>query len=469
MKFDIDEAIVSLSKMDRDMRTFNCPPIATCTFFAGDFDQIRFRLRSKLLEVVRANPWLLGRFKNDTDHFVCPTKVPENSDDTLLDTFGLWLIDGDADKTDSRVSRTIPFPALCRAVVDSLGLMRVDDTFNAFKKMRPSSESSQLRCKMVRVNSEECAFLFGMSHSVADGHTYYKILNMLGPNQRVEAMEVRRALDGRRSHKDLSDVAEKITGKQACTYRHSFPFMKHLIWNNAWKKCPCPRQVGIWFVDEDKVSERKIKEVQGIANESANGEHCGVKFVSTNDIVTSDFAVACGADLLLMNLNTRKYISRVSPDSRPIFGDLDAGNYEEQILYDRLSFASPVEIRKSFLPKKDSLAIAMTSPNGIPGFWEKTQICVVSNWASFQLNLDGADAKTLLHLPCLAEDRGWFTPPWDRCSNPFPCDTAFIFNVTPERLAIMVYGKNIPLAALADKSNVFAGGVLEAGEVFTYE
>lgn len=451
---DIDEAFVCLSKKDASTGATSSD-IVTCTFFAADFDQLRCRLRSKLLEVVRANPWLLGRFTRGTKHIVCPTRVPENSDETLLDTSGLWLLDGNTATEDSCVSRSSPYPALNKAVMDLLGSMGAADSMNAFKDNRPPSESSLLRCKMVRVNSEESAFLFGMSHFIGDGHTYYKLLNMLGPDTTIETMEIRRVVEGRRSQADVDAAEQSITGKQNSSYQRSITCMKHLIWDNAMGRARLPSQGGLFFVDNEKVAKKKADVLQHI---EVNGEQSPVQFVSTSDIIASEFAITSGADLFWLMVNGRKYVGRLTSDTPPPYGDLDAGNYQLVCTYDRTSFASPVEIRKSLVQKKESPVIAKSCSNDFPGLFESPQISLMTNWV-FPLNLDGADAKTLLHLPCLKMPNG---------ANYLTAilDYAVLFNATPERLGLLVQSSNVAAAAFANESSVLAHGILEAGATF---
>jgi len=436
--------------------------IITCTFFAADYDQLRSRLRSKLLEVVQANPWMLGRFKTCKTRMDCPTTVPQNSDETLLDSYGLWLPDGGAGQGDSRVSRSSPYPVLNKAVVDWLGPLDVATTMKAFKNKRPLSESSLFRFTMLRVNPEECAVLFGMSHYVGDAHTYYKILNMLGPEQKVEAMEIRRVIEGRRCQEDISASIRNVTGKQADSFNRCVPLhlVKSVLMSVFKKKGGRAGETGVFFLDNEKIADRKRAELQGIAETNASGKQSMAQFVSTSDIIASDFAVASEADVFIYVVNFRNRVSVMKSEPIPLCDDSDAGNYVVGIPYDRPSYISPVRIRESLIPRKDAPLICKSSPDSFPGLFRVIQMSCLSNWATFPLHLDGGDAKTLLHLPCLNLNMSAS----NYLKNAF--ELAYVFRATPDRLGFMVVSNSSVAAKYAKESSILGCGVLEAGAVF---
>lgn len=137
------------------------------------------------------------------------------------------------------------------------------------------------------------------------------------------------------------------------------------------------------FVDEEKV--RKWKD--------------GVKdgFVSTNDVLTSTFAMATNADILLMAINLRNRVAEAD--------ELDAGNYELVVIYDS-SASNPQNIRKSLL---GGPPFKRTGNGKLPGFFRTatSKCAMITNWAFPQfkadLNLYSANGEKnipiQLHLP----------------------------------------------------------------------
>merc|ERR1712194_463449 len=138
----------------------------------------------------------------------------------------------------------------------------------------------------------------------------------------------------------------------------------------------------------------------------------------------------------------------------------DAGNYENVVLYDRSSCATPVEIRKSLLPKAGTPVVSKSSPKGFPGFCAGPRISFLSSWA-FPLDLSETDATVLLHLPCFQVNMKAKKPTDDYLKT--PCDFGIVFNATCDQLGLLVVTKNVPAAAYAAHSSVLRGNVLDAG------
>jgi len=159
------------------------------------------------------------------------------------------------------------------------------------------------------------ALVVSITHSIADGHTYYKIMSMLSTGDVEE-------LSTTRKHDFISKSMEAI-GKKEGSYLQSFSFMLCCIKSML----SGPRAtLEARYIDQGKVEELKATD---------NNEE---GFVSTNDILTSSFRHATSTDLTLMAINLRGRVEDTN--------DEDAGNYSLVVLHDKESAATPSSVRQ---------------------------------------------------------------------------------------------------------------------------
>jgi len=213
--------------------------------------------------------------------------------------------------------------------------------------------------------------VFSLSHVVADGHTYYTILDMVHDKNKVFSMNVDRS-------ERYQEAMDKLYGAKVTRWQES----KKLTANMAWSSLK-PFSKKSWFnsyVDKSKVKSRK----------TAVKKTDKVKFVSTNDILTSHVAINSKCEIFQMAMNMRERI--------PEFDRNDAGNYMSSMYLNATVYAEPGNIRDSLIDMQPSAA-----GEWLPGTWKtlRANIGLVTNWTSSfggDLTFDGR-AKHLLHMP----------------------------------------------------------------------
>jgi len=228
---------------------------------------------------------------------------------------------------------------------------------------------------LTQIGNGEVALIVSITHAVADGYTYYKIMNMLGTGE----VQI---LSATKKHEVVQEVKHAIGLKEA-KFLSSFPFalccIKSMITSSKVKLDAC-------YIDEEKVKEWK--------DEAAKYDY----YISTNDILTSTFSTAKNSDILLMAINLRGRVKEADEN--------DAGNYSLVVLHDQESARTPKGVRQvlrdgpPFTRKNDKL----------PGFFKivGAKVSLVTNWAFPSYNADlalpstsGSNIPLELHLPIM--------------------------------------------------------------------
>ena len=174
------------------------------------------------------------------------------------------------------------------------------------------------RFVFARTSGGFCIF-FAMSHIVGDGATFYHIFNQLSASAEVQSLEPRRNMDfGEKLKVKVGMDIQKV----AMSLSLMVSFLKGIFFGGTVR--------GVTgFVD-----------VEGIARAKAEAKQRGnVPFVSTNDILTSAFSNAFGADVCFMAINWRGRIDGLTHNL--------AGNYESVLLFDGANAGTPDRIRQT--------------------------------------------------------------------------------------------------------------------------
>ncbi|KAL7546419.1 hypothetical protein ACHAWF_009755 [Thalassiosira exigua] len=339
------------------------PAISTISFFKGDVDleQSKRWLKERLSAICKANPWLAGRLvKKKKVHKNLLLAMPQSVTGEDVDA----LICEDADGALSGVGVRTPYEKLCDTLLKSK--MVVGPGYKLVGK--------DLRCSkftLAKVADGQVALIVSITHAVADGHTYYKVMSMLSGD--VEE------LSSTRKH-DFVPQSEEAIGKMESKCLSSLPFalccIKSLLFGSKAK-------IDARYVDEDKVKELKADVKSG--------------YISTNDILTSAFSRSVRTDILMMAINLRKRVKEV--------GESDAGNYSLVVVHDSKSSASPSGIRASL----EGPPYTRKGGKPLPGFFKtvNARAGMITNWAFpfFQADVSLCDAngeRTIpldLHLP----------------------------------------------------------------------
>jgi len=248
------------------------------------------------------------------------------------------------------------------------------------------------------------ALVVSLSHVLADGHTFYRVHNMLSKDEPVVRLNPKRKLDVQ------ARILEAVGPEQA-NFLTNFPFGFGLgVMLGALRaKILGPSNVmSLHILDQSAITSRKSTQPPRI---------------STNDIVTSSFLTSARANLGFMAINFRNKISGCE--------ETDAGNYEGLLIYRPPDTATPGLIRGSI----QSLQRASTPPTDlhIP-LWQhlSSNYALVSNWAGFTKTVSLHGATQDLHIPLF------------RTSNPFKLSarvaTCVLFRPNATDIAVILIG-----------------------------
>lgn len=327
--------------------------ISTITFYKGDVTPASEALRAQLARVVAANPWLAGRLvkvagKAALRHPAAP------ADDAVAELFAA----GAATYAPSR-----GYEAICTELYKSKANTVVGSGFALLGRDLPLA-----RLSVLESSPGEFAVVFSLSHAVADGRTYYEILRMLRPGADVRALATRRVAAFPETMRDRCNRAALAWVDGPAAVCQMLPL---LLGCGAKARCHA------FLLDDARVAEAK------------RAGAAGGGYVSTNDVLTSGFFVACGTTVGLMGLDCRGRLEGV--------GDDLAGNYVTALVMDDGVFGSPADLREMYATTPYA-----TTTRKLPGACcaGKVSFAMVSDWASFAGDLVPLDGcELLVHVP----------------------------------------------------------------------
>jgi len=369
--------------------------IASITFYRGDLGKATEYFRKRAKQVLAANPWLIGRLVRNKRvdknvHLVYPQ-------DALSEELFESLFHPNPEEL--KIGSEMPYQELYR-----------ESHTAVIKKGIKSINKPDVVSRITIVPDMDCkqdgfALIFSISHIAADGYTYYKIFNSLFTNNPVEVLQPKR-------YRQADEKIAEAVGKQEYDYLFSAPFILNAITGGLFgKKAKCYA----FYVEPDKVKEAKFK----------SSSQSNVGFVSTNDILTSNFIRTIKARLCMTAINLRNRVDSI--------GSHNAGNYEAALLFDDATSETPEGIRRTLL---NGVPFQPTTKR-LPSFWEglTCNIGLVTNWAGFTGNLEIEGCKQRLHMPLHA-------------TKLMPFDCAIIFAPTPGKLAVLFFAKKVDAETL---------------------
>ena len=185
MKVQPAESLSSQTLWPREVKVLGAQNgITSVTFYTIDpaatsFDAFQADVRERLLPIIAANPWLGARLlakgpsMEYADKRAAPTDPPTSfsAESVCERVFGAT--------TDAAIHPTQEYNALSVAVAAH----GVHGAKQLFKSGNPVS-----RMVCIDVSPDCVALIWSVSHAVADGYTYYRLLNMLADNVLVEPM-----------------------------------------------------------------------------------------------------------------------------------------------------------------------------------------------------------------------------------------------------------------------------------------
>jgi len=374
--------------------------IATVSFFEGDLDVVYKSIQEKFYTIVNLNPWLTGKLVQGKGDDVISLAYHKSS--VSKDSFSRIF----SNKPDHiSITGTMEYAAILKAV-HSLFIPSTNHMLNKGNRV-----TSLTLVKDSTDPKGKFALIFSLSHTVADGHTYYKILNM------ITAATEPKALSVARKHEADNDLIEAVGAKEFAFFHGA----SHII--NALKTMIFSKKSSAfaYHVDARKVAEAKEKCTQTAR-------------LSTNDILSSCFSNITKARITSMAINFRKKI--------PSIFDNDAGNYEGVLMYDSTNYQQPEGIRKVLMGGLPYKGLAGKLPSFLSGVF--CQMALISNWASFSKCAEIEGCKEVLHLPLIKK---------------MPYEAAIIFRTHKQSKGIIFFSRKITSAQF-EASNLPLGNTI---------
>jgi hypothetical protein len=271
------------------------------------------------------------------------------------------------DNSTFKLTPTTPYLSICTAMYATKKVI-VGSGYAILGKDRPVALLT-----LAESTKGEFALIFSMSHAIADGRTYYEILQMLQPGADVRKLSSTRIMAFSKNMRDMVGAKELDWADSAgVTAMYTFSMMF-----NKPAKCVA------FHLDAERLALAK-------ADGAKEG---GVPYVSTNDVLTSGFFNECDARIGMMGMDCRGRVEGIEKDM--------AGNYVTALTMDPDTFGTPADIKKMLASTP-----FQTTKRPLPGFcsWlcgrESAKFAMVTNWSSFAgglIQLEGCEL--VIHLP----------------------------------------------------------------------
>jgi hypothetical protein len=346
-----NQQILQLTDREVSMGFLNLEAISSLTWYEGKAP-LEF-LQTRMSEILAANPWLAGRFVKKNGR-IC-IEYPFPAAVAAAPHFNVLHVTDDGSAKAEKLDKTFA-PFCVKKATQSIG--KDEPVFRVLVAQHSGPQGA-----------DRFAILFSLSHTIADGPTFYNLYRMLSSDQSARALIAER---------DESKVAAilQYMGEDDKLFK-SMGFMCNMLGT-------------MMSLQNSKLASRSI-ESSWIATQKAQGSASSAgKFVSTNDVLTSFFFKQTKADLGMMAIDFRNRIPGLVTDY--------AGNYEAVLYYQPEDFASAQLIRASL--DNGRCKRTVTGPI-LPGFMQrcKATISIISNWCGFYYAVQMPGCNEVLHTP----------------------------------------------------------------------
>lgn len=377
-----------------EIANFHLKPVSTLTFYEGKASVEIFKNRLK--EILIANPWLTGRIKKDKK--VSPY-IAYNSSIEVESIINQHLKVVESES----LSLSLDYNDIVRKTLkyqctDSKKATNSDEVlFNIVLLPIENYKGDQPLQRYI--SNDGFVMLVNLNHTLGDGHTYYKIYQMLSEDVEITSLNPIRK-EGFEEAK--TEVIGKLENKMLSSFGLVFGILGGLIKSRITN--PSPQNLFLYEVEKEWINTIKAN--------SKTSEN--VDFISTNDALTSWFFnnVNSNVNLMVANLRSRN-------PSIVTLTDEDAGNYEANIPYFKEDVKTAALIRQSIQTPNREFRAKRAGGSKIPGFWTllKNKVSIITNWATFYKDVrlkadDNNILKPKLHLPIMQAD-GMITSMWN--------------------------------------------------------
>jgi len=362
--------------------------VSSISFFEGDLQKSKAFIEERFKNVCELNPWLLGRLIDKKSSDLLVLEYDEEIRDEILNK----ALHYNSKNSNLKINSKMDYETILKQTAPYL-------VQNPKTIINTDALVSALVFQPLEDKANEFAMIFSLSHSIVDGHSYYKILNMLFADEKIIALNVERK-------SNLSTKLKEAVSLSSYNYFASFAHVGNALRGSIFAK---KSRASAYYIDDDKINRAKSQKIDTLP------------FVSSNDIITSGFFSLIGARVGFMAVNFRDKIKGLVQE--------DAGNYEGAILYDKEIYSSPSLIRKYL---SQGIPYPTTS-RPLPQFLEALfcKLGLISNWSSFAKELRVGNAKQVLHLPLLGN------------ISYSPYDVCIIFRANKDKKGIVLIHKNL--------------------------
>jgi len=366
-----DFEIMQLRPEETDMMIADEPPVCAISFFdcsESDLAAAEAWVTDRVGQIAAANRWIAGRLVHAPDTGVKSFAVPHSISKEDLDRL---LLKHPENFCPARSMNLEQLYAECVKI-------QLPHNLSAYDK----EDVLASRFVFARTPGGFCIVFF-ISHTVADGATFYNIVNQFSASGEVRALDPKRKMDFGEKVKDV--VLGMDTQQAFMSVSAIVSMMKGMFFGGKVRGFT-------GFVD-----------AEGVAQAKAAAKRRGVvPFVSTNDILTSAFSNAIGADVCLMLMNLRGRMAGLAANL--------AGNYEKCLLFDSANASSP-----------DGIRLALRHPHfhcrdvPMPPLSQalSARYCLITNWVSFSKPIDIPGCVEQVHRPVYDFKYMWKIRPFD--------------------------------------------------------
>ena len=317
--------------------------VASPTQHSTDFIAAINSLKIRLLEIVKCNPWLIGKCErpNDTDEFIFH----------YTDIANAAEMEAISETDISKIFNVVYDDTF----ISSLIYEDMLHTFRAFT-VKPgleiaNSDNNVFQITIIQSSSTEFAMIMSLSHMIADGHNYYQIWNMLSPLSKspIISLSFDRKLDAH-----LDEFLERRIKDDGLWLKNRFEsYFAHIFVNNKLaEQCssePMTKSASkIYKVNMSRIEDMKRSHIPTVE----------VPYITTNDVLVSMLAKWKNAEFPNMVVNLRDKLTSTPigevANTDILVGkipnaDLLVGNYIAAIQLDSWEVSTPEQLRRRVL------------------------------------------------------------------------------------------------------------------------
>ena len=370
------DSSLALTSLEQSASVHMLPSISTLNVYSGPSPLTVQQLRARVAAVLTANPWLTGRLVSIKSG--CELRYHRQPTEA----------DCSAHLGERAVTKlpidpcTVEGRAEYSAVVDSVGPLLIPPGGKCLDKL------DQLLFRVVMLTetsgSGRSGLLVTMSHVLADGYTYYAILQQLDSSQPVVAM------DAGRSEELLTAMDDVFKAR----YMRSAPIVFGLlcgILRNAIVSLHKPSHTWRFSsINDDAVQRAKQEGMARVTSSSSTAAtpvdpSSSVPYLSTHDVVASRFLSIASQAVNCVAFNCRARVPRITSSM--------AGNFEAVVIYPLADVQRPEQIRRSVVTLSCDSGKLPAKLSALSGFG------IISDWSSLYrpVQLDGF--TLLAHMP----------------------------------------------------------------------